>query len=1381
MRLDWLYRADVWRRSFLVLSVCFLFALSFSVLKGRTSDPLQSPDRILKPLSCDKPTTINILQGITQIPLRLPNETQLFSLTLSALDAALLPDEAKLAAKIFADGKVIARKQLHRADSDWYCVFRAEGRKDLALIFESQVSASFKVTVLPMKVSANSSVVLEAEPNDDWHQAQPIPLNATVIGTADDRPYFIAPNMNESDALQAGVDWFKVEQPDENPKLVHFNLDILDRDVPSNILLYTLNDKGELVPYTEGYDPVSGPHEAQVAPPVRLNGAELNSANKFTTRVLQRGVYFIKVEANHPAYRLRMTVYEPPPYLRDENADLAQIDSAARKAIEVAMNYIVAAGDSWFANTPRSGAIPRRDRQVSNETVVCTACHPSQFSTKGTMWANKNGYIVKEREAMRFLAERLYNAPRPFYLPNSVWVRFIGADVHVLSQMALILREYERMTGEGRPDYFEQQAVYLRAFYQRDKLPPNNIGNNEQNPPTLSSYETAWMAWQLLKKVGDETMANHLEKLAITAGEDSIQSLDDLCWQTIFLCEVGREKYADRINANIERIKKEQKPDGSWSYRFNDKPSEFSTATALFALVKAGFDIQDPAVRKGVIYLLTRQKPFGGWNTDGQPYEAFNTPFKETQLALMALSELFPSKTPATGWTNGKQPERIRTENLNETLEDIIAIWDKPKKDTIKQLRNLAQAKEPLLRWESINALCRLADEGSVEILVKALSDETLMVRRAASQGLRELITRRPKSDAARKAVEGVVAALRSPDVKVRRAALRVVNQHFRWLAKLPALTEQILLLAQSDPDPIARMQAVQTLSQWWVWNDDFNVRARILDVVLNGLGDERADKRVLWALRETLYNICDEDVQYVYAFWVPELPREEDRKAALDYFEKLMELQAQKIARVLENAKPFQKRQVLMALTEFPIVREWNVHDQIERNFYRIGNDLDAIDFRGASADILEPVIIRLMDDPDAFVRQRALVLSSYLRSADGRPELANAIVRLIADPDGDVRLLAMQAHKLFPFGGNHVQYGIDPRRYPTKPNFNNETLPLLKSLLEDKTNELPENVRKEVKVNALRIIAEFGEQLKGKADIAQIVKKMAKDNDHEVKAAAFEVARFIPMLHSDPEFQSAVVESLKSSQPNAARRAAVKLAISVNSVGHNPNVSAALDQLLQSERKEDIVELLALARTELTVRDDVRIVPLLENALTMADGDLRTQALTLVRQSKTLANNPAIRLVLQQVTKNTDDGTKQLVQQILEGTSPAKRDPEKVLDFEYFRVRVQPLLAVVGGDGRSCFSCHANQSAFNLRPPDSAGNFPEEISRHNFRSMLRVIDLDNPSESLVLKKPIMEIPHCGGKRWDSKEHPAYQAILLWLNGAKVKQGEALGKQENL
>lgn len=1393
---SWFVRPAVWQRTVIGLTLGFAVAFGWTLVMANAEDKtpsdvssptVKSPDRILRPIHAgDKPRLIVVPPGVTKVPLRLSDRYALYSLTLTATDANELHERALLTVFLVMDGKVIVTKPLHLADPDLFVVFRTEkSNADAALFFDRQEdegAVRFRITVLPMNVTqANDLVQIEAEPNDSWQKAQLVPLGATVVGSADDRPYFIAPDQDEAKALSAGVDWFKVEQPDSQPKLVFFNLDILDRDVPANILVYTLNEKGELVPYTEGYDPVSGPHEAQVAPTIRLNGVELNSANKFTTRVLKKGTYFVKVEANHPAYRLRMTVYDLPPYWNgDDTADPRKLADAARKAIVTAMNYAIAAGDSWFANTPRSGAVARRDRQVHVETVVCTACHPSQFSSRGTMWANRNGYPIREREAMRFLAERLHNAPRPFYLEGTAWVRFIGASAHVLSQISLVLREYERLTGESRPEFFIPNAAYVRSFYQRESLPPNGTGNDEQNPPTLSSYETAWMARRLLLSVGDEKTAKHVEKLATSAGDDSIKTVDDLCWQTVFLSEVDREKFADRIKANVERLKKLQRSDGSWAYRLDDKaPStEFSTGTALFALAKAGLSVDDPTVRKGVEFLLKRQKPFGAWSTDGQPQEAFNTPFKETQLALMALSELFPNRSmssvphPASGWTNGEQPTSLRTSTVDATLTDINAIWDPPTPTVLKQLRKLAKAQEPLIRWEAINALCRLADAESVGIFYQALGDDTLMVRRAAAQALREIISRRPNTKAAQEAVAALDKAMQSPDVKVRRAALRVVHQHFRWLVRYLALTNRVLSIARYDPDPIARMQAVQALPQWWVWNDNFAVRARILDTVLDSMAEETANPRVLWALREALYNIFDEDIQYVYNFWSPLLPREDDRKAAVAYFERLMALQASKIVKALEKGTPFQRKQILTALTEFPIVRGWNPHDQIERNFFRIGNDLDAIDFRGAAADIMEPTILRLLHDPNPFVRQRALVLTSYLRSSGGRPRIANAIVKLIADDDNDTRLLAQQAHRLFPFNDQHVQYGIDPRHYPDEPNWNDETIPMLMRLLDNPSGE--------VKASALRILAEFGVKLRQNETIAEKVKQLAATGDAQVKAAAFDIARHLSSLHTDAMFQATVVDALKLPDTgNPARRAAVRLALTVNEIGHVEAVSKALDRLLQSQRPEDIADILTLARSDLAIRDDVRLVPLYENALTL-DSDLRPQVLSLLRQSKVQSSNPALRVALQAIVQSSDDGHKSLAEQILKGQTGLKGDPERLLDFEYFAVRVQPLLAVVGGDGRSCFSCHANQSVFNLRPPDANGQFPNDVSRHNFRSILRVIDLENPDNSLVLKKPTMEVPHCGGKRWDSKEHPAFQAILMWLNGAKVKQGEALGKQDN-
>jgi len=218
------HRLKALRRATIGLLACWAVALMIFAVRLPAETPLKSPDRIFKPLRLDKTVPLAIPAGVTYIPLQLRDDVNLYSLTVSATDARLLPNAAQVTFAIIADGKLIAQKSLHLADPDWYCVFRADPKKGAMLVVESKVATSFRLTLLPLKLSGVSGVIVEAEPNDDWQHAQPVPLGATVIGTADDRPYFIAPDMDEGKALQTGVDWFKVEQPDEASKLVHFNL-----------------------------------------------------------------------------------------------------------------------------------------------------------------------------------------------------------------------------------------------------------------------------------------------------------------------------------------------------------------------------------------------------------------------------------------------------------------------------------------------------------------------------------------------------------------------------------------------------------------------------------------------------------------------------------------------------------------------------------------------------------------------------------------------------------------------------------------------------------------------------------------------------------------------------------------------------------------------------------------------------------------------------------------------------------------------------------------------------------------------------------------------------------------------------------------------------
>ena len=83
----------------------------------------------------------------------------------------------------------------------------------------------------------------------------------------------------------------------------------------------------------------------------------------------------MRVRANHPEYKLRTRIYDPPPY-----AD-------PQKAVRTGVDYILAAGDSWFANTPRRGGRLDRVASVHQETSLCVACHASHFSQRAQLYA----------------------------------------------------------------------------------------------------------------------------------------------------------------------------------------------------------------------------------------------------------------------------------------------------------------------------------------------------------------------------------------------------------------------------------------------------------------------------------------------------------------------------------------------------------------------------------------------------------------------------------------------------------------------------------------------------------------------------------------------------------------------------------------------------------------------------------------------------------------------------------------------------------------------------------------------------------------------------------------------------------------------------------
>jgi HEAT repeat protein len=899
------------------------------------------------------------------------NYSVLFSLDPGALNAS-----ARVKVSLVDGDRVLLSKTLHAGDADLYGFFRPVRVPQLEIAAEGvPARAQFQLQV--------NRKALNGGPNRTWEEAASMTLGDLVVGADDETEYVPLPGTSKNDIVSAAANehWYRFRWNEDRPKLVYFQLELMDRDgVPADVAVFK-QVQGKIVEFNDSRDPVTAPHEVQALP-----------GNAFTTRVFQDpGSYFVRVRASHPEFKLRTRIYDLPPY--DDPA----------LAVRTAADYIIGAGDSWFVNTPRRGGTYDRVNPVHQETSLCVACHPSHFSQRAQLYAVANGYPVWQRAQLHFLEERFANNPRPFYgfeQQGAVWSRVISASANVLSRMSVLGTMYEQLvSGIARPAWHQGIAEYLKLYYAgRTKLPPDETNGNT---PLVSAHEVAWYSWKATKD----------PRLADMIAQGEVKNMIDLCYQTLALAEIDKKKYAAQIKANADRILSQQREDGQWAVPFDPKQPEveFQTGHALWALAVAGLTKEHPQVQKAVNYLMQRQQPWGGWLDPLQSYENFRTPFRETQFAILALSSLYPGPGHKTGWDlpvkRGLDADPAR---LVKELDDV---WDRPPADTVKVIETVTESNEVLVRQCAAQTLGRLAMPDSIPLLVKLLGDPSKLVQRAAAWSLRQVYTAHPEASD-----RELLAAMRSKDARMRWGATRVFAHHFATLAKRK---EIVTALAKLTDDPViaVRMQAVQGLWQAWFWNGDPAVRDEIEDTVIASLGRPQHE----WIetnLHAALYNLADENIRYLYNNWVALLGQPEDRTRAIQGRLAVEAQLAAKLAKVLEQGPDAQKKRVLEALVELPL-RRGDVYDlagtvkNVPLVYNRIGNDTEQVEFFGSSAAIVAKALLPLVSSPDAEMRELARRASLMVREvpfeqvekvAGGRSETVLELARKLDAEAPDV-----------------------------------------------------------------------------------------------------------------------------------------------------------------------------------------------------------------------------------------------------------------------------------------------------------------------------------------------------------------------------------------
>jgi HEAT repeat protein len=1263
---------------------------------------------------------------------------RLHSLTVSLPAPAALGERDTISVTLRDGERTITRKPLHQGDADLYLLFRGRsGAAEIEIASAATRPVEYTVTALEWPAGKNSQVTTEAEPNDSWREASDFRLGQTVFASADDKPYIVPlsetkpergavpyaqqPELTADRLPAGGTDWFRFTYEGDAPKLVHFEIDLLERDnIPVDVSVFTIADN-EAKPYERGADPVTPPHEVQALP-----------GNKFTTRLITKGTYYVRVDANHPFYQLRTSVYDVPPY------------NDPRQAIRAGMDYLVSAGDSWHANTPRHGGLVNRVSSTHHETQLCVACHVTHFTTRGELTASQNGYPVLKRSSLQFLVERLANNPRPFYgHPDASWTNVISASANVMSRLAVLVNDYDQQfTGESRWALLKGVAGYLKIYYKgRTELPPDESNGNT---PLISTYEVAWYSWkvfnELAEKSNDAEASQYRALIRALIEQDKIKNNVDLCYQTIAFADIDRAAYADRIRRNAERLLSLQRADGQWSMLFEkDSPSvEFQTYHCLYALARAGYKPDHPQIARALKFCLDRQQEWGGWFDPKQSYENFRTPFRETQFAVMALSEFYRA-VPESGQTGSRTPEQS---DLLTRLANISQAATSQADDQRRLMADL-RSDEPMSRMAAAAALGSIHAKAAVVALTRLLADRSKLVQLAAAQALRRI---RPDSE--------ITAALGSPDERTRWGATRIFAQHFKYLTGNTALADK--LIAQlGDPYILVRMQAAKSLVQWFYWTKDEALKDRITDAFIARL----AVKEHPWMRRNLLegfYSLADENVRYLYNNWIGQLAQKEDQQRAIAAHHEASRRMAQRIARALETGNELQREGLLRGLTEFHLRSGGYAN---AGRYTRIGNDIETVIFYAEGAPALERALLPFISSPDPIRRQQA-VLAGYTLRDNTLENLSLAVMQRLTDADAGVRGVSEEFYKSLPLRV------VEANR--------REAVRVLKELLESRYAE--------AQIAALDRIKTLGADFARREKFDEAVKNFVLRADGKVAPAALRSLADFPDLASAPEVQQRLASALKSTDENLLR-AGLQLVLRTPEIRELRSVAAALDELFNAPVTAKRKLILDLITAETAADNDLRLVNLIVEALNDSDENIRSAALGAVRRSKTLQANAAIRAGLSKLAQAPNQRLQGLAMAIYQGGGSGAElnsRADRLLDYGFFVERVVPLLTRKGADGNACVNCHATHTIFRLTPPDVSGRFTEQQLRDSFQSALKVVDLASPENSLLIRKPTgdasqegligaKKTPHGGGQRWNGMTDPAVLTVLEWLNGAKA------------
>ncbi len=1301
---------------------------------------------------------------------------------------------------------------------------------------------SFNLIVRPLAAKGEERAAFETEPNNSWKEAQTIYLGRHVYGNNDDADYFdnkderpvknFASGLDNPVRDRVGLDWFKIEWTQDAPVLALFELDILDRDVSVNLRMYKPNADGTDVElYLEGKDPMEIIHDRE---PERYS--------KAISRVLPKGTYYLQVNGNHPRYILRSTLYDTPPYKNPYDA------------VALGSHYIMNVGDAWLAQVPREGNIYNRVQNMHETTLRCTACHPSIFSTESVLAAKKAGYPIQAKSNFRYVVDRIYNGPAPLYGPSEVnWQRYIAIPMQSQGKHGGILMDYEKLVSGRETPYFLRYAPFLRKAWTGSLDVLDKLHEDEQNGvvPADSNVGFATRDWKVLmeayRRTGDRSWLDAADNirawlLSDKCDDKNIQDKIHKVWALSLLNDTAPDapfKNDPPLDAEkaaaIEAVLKLRNPDGGWPDQIEPGRASavYTTGQVLWTLAQAGVTIKtNPELQSAADYIISQQQSFGGW-FQTTTHENFQTPMRETRYAVMGLAAMFPltdldakdeaeAKAPGSyhsrtkhasprGWgnRNGVIGSVPRTDTLLHCLDDLDGLWEVPAEregEITWEICKLLESKEPLIRATAAEALGRIGNEVAIESLAKLLNDPVKDVWRSAAWSLRQFGNRG-------RGVETVKMALTSADPATRRGASRVFTNQFYGLTERFDIARDMIKLA-GDSNIATRLEAVKSLRQWFYRVGENGLKREIVDAYIDRM-DKEESRIVRTNLEQGMYILLDENQEGGVSLErnIARFPQARDREEAIAgrrHVEQSVLLEP--VLDALEHGTVRQRESLLASfdgsffagrfyarnprgMIDVGNDREFGFYyDPPERKLDRVFASLLQSDLPTApraeafqlasffhvpaktTESKLQEQLLGGLNDPAPEVREAAVRIvrdELNFKSAEGDAlhSLADRIVALAASGNETTRLSILSAAKRAPALLAESRIRDFAKATLDDPTSRSLALALVETdlmddasatkLLEDAWSEAEQDAARLDLVNRLFARKTMADTDEPSRELTRLLRAMALDPSTGVRERLIEQLEKTEKLRRTPKIASVLHGGLSDSSPGIRLRS-LKLA------------GGQTDFWREGDTTEYMLRL-----------------------LTDPDAKIRALAFETVEKFDLLSAEPRYARRLKALTADPALGEKTKALLVAKNYDPATLEADGSIqsygipDLEFFKEKVNPYFYVEGADGHSCQDCHQTHNILRIEPiPLGETSLPDDLVIQNLNSALKVVNLGDPEQSLILRKPRSPagqgtasadsptgITHVGGPRWPSATDPAYQEFLAWIRDAAQGNKRRIGK----